>query len=382
MTLFASLNGTPVTRARVVQPYTGIWHADVWLDHVADTTGSQTLVVGPWTGTCAVTRAVDFAGQRMVRLVGGAGGWSQVPSTPVFWAAAQLSTILNDVAGTVGETINLATDRTVTPFYVLDGATPASTVLQDLCGAGWWMDSSGVTQVGTRASPTIASPFTLRDVDGPPGIYHVDTEYLADWVPGATFSGPTGSGTVSRITYLLEAGKLTTEVMIPKVATTPTDRLRDAIKSVLTQVMPGWIYLATWEYTVEATNGGPTSVTIDASAPQGYGLPDVTGLPLRADASGSVGAPAVGSKVLIGFQAGDRYSPEVRGLDGSTAPTSTWLAQGTNPIARLGDQVQCFLPPTLPCVVTISGVPSAGVVTLSAPISGVVTQGSPIIFGA
>jgi hypothetical protein len=32
--------------------------------------------------------------------------------------------------------------------------------------------------------------------------------------------------------------------------------------------------------------------------------------------------------------------------------------------------------------VTISGVPSAGVVTLSAPISGVVTQGSPIIFGA
>jgi hypothetical protein len=39
VTLFASLNGTPVTRARVVQPYTGIWHADVWLDHVADTTG-------------------------------------------------------------------------------------------------------------------------------------------------------------------------------------------------------------------------------------------------------------------------------------------------------------------------------------------------------
>ncbi len=165
MSAYAALNGTPVTRARIVLPLTGIWHADVWLDRVVDVSGSQTLAVGPWSGTCSVLRAIDFAGQRMLRLVGGAGKWPSIPTTPLFWAGAQLSTILGDVASAVGEQVNVVSDRTVSPFYVMDGATPASTVLQDLAGDGWWMDLAGVTQIGTRPTPTIASPFTLRDVE-------------------------------------------------------------------------------------------------------------------------------------------------------------------------------------------------------------------------
>ena len=382
MTLFASLDGTPITRARVSVPFTGLWHADVWLDRVADVSGQQTLTIGPWTGTCAVVRAVDFTGQRMVRLVGGAGGWSQVPASPQFWADAQLSTIIGDIAASVGERVNVQADRSVSPFYVLDGQTPASTALQDLAGAGWWVDLAGVTQVGTRPTPVIASPFTIRDIDGPSGTYHVETEAIGDWVPGATFSGPTGAGTVSRVTHFLDAGRLHTEVMVPRSASAPSDRLRDAVRAILGQLMPGWVYLATWEYTVESTSGGPSGVTVDASPPDGSGLPEVVGLPLRADASGSVAAPAVGSHVLIGFAAGDRYSPEIRGLDGSTPPTSVWLGQGTMPIARLGDQVQCFLPPLMPFTGTDPAGPVAGTITSASPISGVIVQGSPVIRGA
>ncbi len=377
MSAYAALNGTPVTRARIVLPLTGIWHADVWLDRVVDVSGSQTLAVGPWSGTCSVLRAIDFAGQRMLRLVGGAGKWPSIPTTPLFWAGAQLSTILGDVASAVGEQVNVVSDRTVSPFYVMDGATPASTVLQDLAGDGWWMDLAGVTQIGTRPTPTIASPFTLRDVDGPPGVYHVETEALNDWVPGASFSCPTGSGVVSRVDHVLEAGHVRTEVMVPLVSTAPTDRLRDAIRAILGQMLPNWRELGTWEYTVVSASGGPSNVTVDAKAPEGSGMPDVTGLPLRADSSGSVALPVAGSKVLVGWCDVARTQPEVRGLDGSTAPTTVWLGQGTMPLARLGDQVQVFAPPGLP-IVTSTG---PATLILAAPLSGVITQGSPILNG-
>ena len=106
-------------------------------------------------------------------------------------------------------------------------------------------------------------------------------------------------------------------------------------------------------------------------------MPDVTGLPLRADSSGSVALPVAGSKVLVGWCDVARTQPEVRGLDGSTAPTTVWLGQGTMPLARLGDQVQVFAPPGLP-IVTSTG---PATLVLSAPLSGVITQGSPILNG-
>jgi len=245
------------------------------------------------------------------------------------------------------------------------------------------MDLTGAVQVAPRTTTAVASPFTVQDVDGPPGIYHVSAEALAEWTPGATFSCPTASGTISRVTHLLDAGSLTTEVMVPRSADTPTDRLRDAVRAELTALMPNWRYLVSWEYTVVSTSGGPSGVTIDAHAPEGSGLPDVTGLPLRADASGSVAAPAVGSKCLVGFTAGDRRLPEVRALDGGTAPTTVWIAQGTMPVMRVGDSIQSFIPAGMPFTgVTSTGVPMTGTIVAAAPISGVAIQGSPIVNSA
>ena len=374
MTLFAQLNGVPITRGKIVIPYAGIWHADVWLDRVSDTSGPQDLEVNGLTGTCAVVRQIDFSGESMLRLVGGAGGWGKSVQ-PAFYASPQLSTVLGALASAVGEKVNVATDRSIDPFYVIDGAGPASAVLTDLLADAWWMDMGGTIQTEPRPTPTVASPFTLRAVDGPPGVYHVESDTIADWMPGATFAALTGSGSVSRVTHHLDGGRLTTEVMVPTLASMPADRLRAAIEEVLAQYLPNLLYLANWTYTVVSSSGGPSSVTIDAS-PNDPRMPPVTGLPLRADASGSVATPAVGSTILVGFIGGDRYSPEIRGLDGTTPPTAYWLAQGTNPIARLGDQVQVFLAAGLPISVLVSGVPSPGTLIVAAPVSGVITQGS------
>jgi hypothetical protein len=377
VTLFASLNGTPVTKARIVIPYTGIWHADVWLDRVADTSGSQSLQVDTLALTCSVVRQIDFTGESMVRLVGGAGGWRK-QATPQIYAQANLSTILGDTASLVGEQVNVTTDSTVKPFYCVvaedaqGNPMPASQVLQELLGDQWYMDPLGVIQQGPRPSPAIASPFTLRSVDGPPGIYQVDTDTIADWVPGATFSGPTGSGTISRVTHVLESGRLHTEVMVPAVASAPSDRLRAAFETMLRQYLPNLLFMAEWEYTVVAANGGPI-VTIDAK-PVDDRLPPASGIPLRPDASGGTSTPAVGDKVIVGFVGGNPKQPEVRSLDPAAVPTGVWFG-GTNPVARLGDQVQCFLPVGLP-IMTTQG---PGTITAGGPISGVITQGSSVV---
>ena len=383
MTLFAQLNGqTPVIRARVSIPYTGIWHADVWLDRVADVAGPQTLVVNNLTLTGTVLRQIDFTGASTLRIVGGGGGWSKSVA-PAFWSQPNISTVLGDVAALVGERVNVVADSQVDPFYVVLGDQPASNVLQELAGDGWWMDPMGTTQVGPRASSTIATPFTLRDVDGPPGVYHVDTDDVASWMPGAAFSAPTGGGIVSRVTHVLDGGKLRTEIMVPQSATVPTDQLRQQIEGILLAYLPCLLFFGEWNYRVVAANGGPV-VTIDAQ-PLDPRLPPISGVPLRPDASGGTSTPAVGGLVTVGFANGDPRRPEVRSTDPSSNPTGIWLGGGVLPIARLGDQVMVFLPPTLAIVGTaiIGGMPTpiAGSIAVVNPITGIITQGSSILNG-
>ena len=384
MTLFASLNNTPITRARLVIPYSGIWHADIWLDRVSDTTGPQALQIDALIATCAVVRQIDFTGESMLRVVGGAGGW-RTQATAKLYAQANLSTILGDTATAVGEQVNVVTDSAITPFYVITSEDdsgspmPASQVLQDLMGDQWYMDLSGVIQQGPRPSPAIASTFTLRTIDGPPGIYTVDSDNIADWLPGATFTAPTGSGTISRVEHILDAGKLTTQVMITAPSTTPSDRLRAAFESMLRQYLPDLLFLCEWTYNVVSVNGGPT-VTIDAN-PVDPRMPPVSGLPLRPDASGGTAAPAIGAQVIVGFANGNRRQAEVRSLDPNSQPTGIWLGGGTNPLARLGDQVQTFFPPTLVFTGVFNGNPITGTINLPTPLTGVITEGSPIANG-
>lgn len=384
MTLFASLNGTPVTRARIVIPYAGIWHADIWLDRVADTSGPQALLVNGLSMTGTVVRQIDFAGESSLRLVGGGGGWSK-PATPQLYKGANVSTILGDTATSVGEQVHVSADRQVSPFYVVSSEDaqgrplPASQVLQELVGDTWWMDPSGVVQTSSRPTPTIASPFTVRAVDGPPGVYHVDTDTIGDWMPGATFAGPTASGSVSRVTHILDSGTLHTEIMIP--TTTATDRLRLALEGLLSAYLPNLLYLTSWAYTVVSVSGG-ASPLIDAN-PVDARLPPVAGLPLRPGPDGGTAVPPSGSTILLGFVGGDPTQPEVRSLDPNNPPTTVYLGGVEGPaVARLGDTILAYLPPLCPISGTISGAPFVGSMAIPGPLIGSIQSASSVVNSA
>lgn len=224
--LFADLGGVPVVRARLVVPYTGIWHADVTLDRVipAPLAGPQILTIGGSTWACAVVRTVDYAGILEARLVGGLGGWRRpvpalaLPPPLVSPVGVPLTSVLGLAASLAGElpvsTVGFLGSPVLGPAYAFQ-AGPMSAVLQDLLGDAWWMDPTGKVQTAPRLPIPIVSAWTAMQVDGAAGRYEIATESPGDWQPGRVFVGPVVSGTVSRVAYALTGDTLRVEVMVP-----------------------------------------------------------------------------------------------------------------------------------------------------------------------
>jgi hypothetical protein len=221
-TPFAQLNGIPVTKLHLVIPALGIWHADVTLTQAIDVTAPQLLLLAGTTWTGAVVRAVDFSGERSVRIVGGTGGWRK--TVPALQYASPIGvptvTVLADVAALVQE-IPPVLDPTVPPVlgtgYVRQ-LGPASLVLQDLQDRGllsWWMDPFGVVQTAPRLPTPPVLPFVAEAVRGAAGWYRIATETPIEWMPGVLFASVTVTGTVSRVEHRVDRGHFWTEVLLP-----------------------------------------------------------------------------------------------------------------------------------------------------------------------
>lgn len=216
MSTFADLTGVMVTAMRLVVPWSGRWHADVSLIGTTDVSGMQTLnFIGvPWS--CAYVRAVDFAGQRGVRVVAGRGGWSQsIPAKQYGQGTITTQTVCADAAvacGEVAPVIDASVPSTVGSAFCRQ-AGAASLVLQQVLGDAWWTDTTGTVQTKPRTSQ-VTSPFIATQVVGAEGWYEIATESPSDWMPGASFSGPTVSGTVSRLTHVIGRDTLRTEVLV------------------------------------------------------------------------------------------------------------------------------------------------------------------------
>jgi hypothetical protein len=212
--LTASLAGAPVVYGNVVLPAVGIWHADLVLDSSPTLGQRMTLALSGATLTCSVIRQASFAGRTECRVVGGAAGW-RMAVPPKLYSQPLASSVLSDVAGTVGELINVApAAANLLPDYVRT-ADLASKVLQDLYPDAWWMDLTGMMQLTPRPTSPIGSQFDVVRVRGESGLYTIATDTPGDWLPGATFVGPTLSAlaTISRVRHEIKSGKLRTEVL-------------------------------------------------------------------------------------------------------------------------------------------------------------------------
>lgn len=212
----ADLSGVAVVHGLIVQPFSGLWHADLVLAQATDITGSQVINFSgvPWV--CAYVRAIDFSGERGVRVVAGAAGWRKTIDSKQYGAGViTTSLVCADAASACGE-LPPVIDASITPTVgtaFLRATAPASDVLQRLLGDAWWADRSGIIQTAPRGG-SVSSAFQALAVKGASGIYEITSNSPNDWQPGVSFQGPTVSGTVSRVMHRIEPDRLRLEVMV------------------------------------------------------------------------------------------------------------------------------------------------------------------------
>lgn len=213
----ADVAGVAVYDGRIVVPFTGLWHASLTLFDEVTLTGPQTLTVQGVTWLGAVIRSIVFTGRTGVRLVAGKAGWRQtIPSKQYGALPPATVAVLTDAAAACGEptpVVDPSLPQYVGAAYVRAEA-PASTVLDQVIGVGWWADRNGIVQTSARAG-AVVSPFQATKVSGAVGWYEIATDSPQDWTPGATFTGPTVQGTISRVEHHITSERVRTRVLVP-----------------------------------------------------------------------------------------------------------------------------------------------------------------------
>lgn len=148
---------------------------------------------------------------------------------------------------------------------------------------------------------------------------------------------------------------------------TDQDRLLAAFRALVQAELAPLRYAGLFDYTITGVSGAAPSATISARpTDQSTGLPDINNMPCSPAVGGVTSTPTVGGQCVVAFLDHNPAKPVIVGLPSS----------GSLPVARLGDQVMIFLPPTLPVQGTVSGSPFVGTITITNPISGSITQGS------
>jgi hypothetical protein len=215
MSAFAMLNGTPIVGGLIVLPFSGIWHADLVLDRVFPTVGPQVIQLADLSLTGTSARSADYAGQTRCRIVGGQNGWSTVLPAKQYTQIPQ-SIVMLDAALSVLEVVVPPVPDVICPSYFRRQG-PASAVLQDIVGPGWWMDQTGTVQTIPRLPTPIILPFAATDVEGEQGRYRIETDTLSVWMPGATFLNTTNilsPVTIGRVMHRVTTDRLVTEVLV------------------------------------------------------------------------------------------------------------------------------------------------------------------------
>lgn len=155
------------------------------------------------------------------------------------------------------------------------------------------------------------------------------------------------------------------------------DRLWEPFRKLVALLVAPTRFYGRYRYTIS----NPTSSTVDVTPVDStLGLPSFKSISLDSD-SISVYTPPSGGKCHVQFEDGNPALPVVVWTAG--APTMASLLGGPNPVARQGDQVMVFLPPTLVMTIlsgTFAG--STGTIVVPNPITGAITQGSAQVSSA
>lgn len=369
-----------MTDARLTIPAWGASFHDVSLDSEVTLSGAVTLVVADLTIQGTVLSGGPAAGRSFYRIVAGAGGWGKsIPEKSYANdAGVKLSTILGDAASAASETLDGTTvpATTFAPSFVRP-ADLACRVLEQVSPNAWYVGEDGKTRIGARPTATLSTKVVqTSQLDLARGTVELASDSIANILPGAIIFGLTAVD----IEHEIVKGVLRTRLWGKQG--NGTSRRLAAWRALADQFDPDRKFRGTFEFRIVTQSGNRLNLQpIRVST----GMPNLQRVYVRPGVPGVTAQYALGSRVIVTFIDADPGRPAVVGFEDTDGagflPTMLQLAgAGGMPVARLGDQVTSFLPPTLAIVgsVTISGSPSpfTGTIAVANPITGTVTGGS------
>jgi hypothetical protein len=188
----ANLSGNLVSDVRLHRVRVGVWSAVVELPAPVQLAGAVSLTVGDLTLAGTIVRGGPVEGEAAYLVTGGAGRWRQ--SIPAKGYRNDLgvkaSTILRDAAAAAGEQLVLTQADTVVGSAWVRAAAPAWDTLAALAPV-WWMDGTGVTQVGPRPATVVSGAWRLIRWARAAGVQVIATETPSIFEPGALLAGAT-----------------------------------------------------------------------------------------------------------------------------------------------------------------------------------------------
>jgi hypothetical protein len=342
----ATLNKNRVTSARVNIPAWGIWYADASVDGAVTLSGAAELKIADLTltGTILNGGPDDKSGRSHYRIVGGKGGWGRElpPKGEANDAGVKVLQAITDAARAVGETLDTSTisssERTG-PHYVRPEG-PASRVLQVLKPEGWYVDETGTTKIGARATTTPSVKKSVMKVDKARGTVELAAESIASLLPGAVVEGVTAVDVKHEIS---DKGLRTT--LWGKQGGTTSRRL-EAQRAIFEQLFPALKFGGVYEYRVVLLAGQRVSLQPVRVA---TGMPDLLRVPIRPGVSGMKSTLVPGCRVLVAFvdadpghpmviahedSEGDGFLPLITEID---AQTLVKIGAGLLPAIKSGD---------------------------------------------
>ncbi len=153
------------------------------------------------------------------------------------------------------------------------------------------------------------------------------------------------------------------------------DRLKAAFAEIVRFVMRDTRYHQMYPCEVQGQSADATTLDLlpDDEEIRGTGL---SGVPLRHGLPGITVRVPRGARVRLGFAAGDPTRPYAALWEPGTIESISFDG-GTKPIARVGDSVTCFWPPSVPFIGTLAGMPFTGTMTITSPAPGIIGSGNP-----
>ena len=312
MSFAPTLDGALLRSARLEVPWSGVWVAYITLD-VPDAALSGRhkleLDTSTWSGTIAPLGG-SWGNDAAYRLVGGAGAWGHPVGRRGYHndAGVQRSTVAQDAAAEVGETISVdsSVDGAMGPDYARE-VGPASRVLEQLWPVTtWWVDADGTTQVGARDVVDVSNDVELVSYDPSSQMAIVRAEDASKLVPGSSISddrAPDGAIVIRDASITLAGRGLVCEAWCGQERA--RGRVVDAIRRIARD--PRQTYFGTYRYRVVQMKGDRVSVQrVSEVAPELGDLEPVGQVPGVAGASSQL---TPGGVAYLTFADGDPSRP-------------------------------------------------------------------------